>query len=123
MYGAPLSALARALDRWKKLAEPWRTAAREAIARVAAKPDLSNDVREVVSQLRDEDEIDLGSALHSLIEGVPAPKIVMEMPDDFRVEDARRAHVLLRCTQEILTNTIERMYLERGMIAAVGPLE
>jgi len=42
--------LARALDRWKKLAEPLRHAAREAIARVAAKPDLSNDVREVVSR-------------------------------------------------------------------------
>ena len=42
--------LARALDRWKKLAEPWRSAAREAIARVAARPDLSNDVREVVSR-------------------------------------------------------------------------
>jgi aminopeptidase N len=42
--------LARALDRWKKLAEPQRSAAREAIARVAAKPDLSNDVREVVSR-------------------------------------------------------------------------
>ena len=41
--------LARALDRWKKLAEPYRSAAREAINRVAAKPDLSNDVREVVS--------------------------------------------------------------------------
>ena len=42
--------LARALDRWKKLAEPYRTAAREAIARVAARPDLSNDVREVVTR-------------------------------------------------------------------------
>ncbi len=42
--------LARALDRWKKLAEPYRTAAREALARVAAKADLSNDVREVVSR-------------------------------------------------------------------------
>ena len=42
--------LARALDRWKKLAEPYRHAAREAIARVAAKPDLSNDVREVVTR-------------------------------------------------------------------------
>lgn len=41
--------LARALDRWKKLAEPYRSAAREAITRVAAKTDLSNDVREVVS--------------------------------------------------------------------------
>ncbi len=42
--------LARAMDRWSKLVQPYRTAAREAIARVAAKPDLSNDVREVVSR-------------------------------------------------------------------------
>jgi aminopeptidase N len=42
--------LARAMDRWKKLAEPYRSAAREAIARVAAKPDLSGDVREVVGR-------------------------------------------------------------------------
>ncbi len=42
--------LARALDRWRKLAEPDRSAAREAIARVAAKTDLSPDVREVVSR-------------------------------------------------------------------------
>jgi len=42
--------LARALDRWKKLAEPYRSAAREAIARVAAQTDLSNDVREVVTR-------------------------------------------------------------------------
>jgi aminopeptidase N len=42
--------LARALDRWKKLAEPYRTAAYEALKRVAAKPDLSNDVREVLTR-------------------------------------------------------------------------
>ncbi len=42
--------LARALDRWKKLAEPWRSGAREAIARVAAREGLSNDVREVVTR-------------------------------------------------------------------------
>jgi len=40
--------LARSLDRWGKLAEPYRSAAREAIARVAAKPDLSKDTHEVV---------------------------------------------------------------------------
>jgi len=42
--------LARALDRWKKLTEPYRSAAREALVRVAAKADLSNDVREVVTR-------------------------------------------------------------------------
>jgi len=48
------SRLARALDRWRSLAEPYRSAAREAIARVAAKPDLSNDVREIVSRALEE---------------------------------------------------------------------
>jgi aminopeptidase N len=44
------SRLARALDRWKKLAEPYSNAAREALKRVAAKADLSNDVREVITR-------------------------------------------------------------------------
>ena len=42
--------LARAMDRWSRLVEPYRSAAREAVARVASKPDLSNDVREVISR-------------------------------------------------------------------------
>jgi aminopeptidase N len=42
--------LARALDRWNKLTEPYRHAAQEALKRIAAKSDLSNDVREVVSR-------------------------------------------------------------------------
>jgi aminopeptidase N len=42
--------LARALDRWTQLAEPYRGAAREAIARVAGRPELSDDVREIVSR-------------------------------------------------------------------------
>ncbi len=42
--------LARAMDRWKRLAEPYRSAACEALKRVAAKSDLSNDVREVIER-------------------------------------------------------------------------
>ncbi len=41
--------LARVMDRWKRLAEPYRGAAREAINRVAARSDLSADVREIVT--------------------------------------------------------------------------
>jgi aminopeptidase N len=44
------SRLARAMDRWASLAEPYRAAAREAVARVAAKADLSPDTREVVTR-------------------------------------------------------------------------
>jgi aminopeptidase N len=42
--------MARIMDRWSRLAEPYRSAAREAISRVAAKPDLSSDVREIVTR-------------------------------------------------------------------------
>jgi aminopeptidase N len=45
---------ARVMDRWRSLAQPWRGAAQEAITRIATKPDLSNDVREVVSRALDE---------------------------------------------------------------------
>ena len=41
---------ARAMDRWATLAEPYRSAAHEAIVRVAARADLSNDVREIVGR-------------------------------------------------------------------------
>ncbi|CAN5356196.1 aminopeptidase N [soil metagenome] len=42
--------MARVMDRWPQLAEPYRSHARQALARVAAKPELSNDVREIVSR-------------------------------------------------------------------------
>ena len=42
--------LARAMDRWKRLTDPYRSAAHEALLRVSAKTDLSNDVREVIER-------------------------------------------------------------------------
>jgi aminopeptidase N len=44
------SRLARAMDHWRRLAEPYRTAAHEAIKRVSSKTDLSDDVREIISR-------------------------------------------------------------------------
>jgi signal transduction histidine kinase len=73
-------------------------------AQVTAKHLLS-DVREVVSELRQDDAIDLTVALRSLTEGVPGLSVHMETPPRFSVEDPRRAQVLLRCAQEIITNT------------------
>ncbi|KRE88845.1 histidine kinase [Frateuria sp. Soil773] len=66
---------------------------------------LLSDVREAVSELRQDDAIDLTQALQSLIEGVPSLKVHVDMPPRFSVEDPRRAQVLLRCAQEIITNT------------------
>ena len=46
--------LARVMDRWRHLAEPYRSNAREAISRVAAKHDLSADLREIVDKALEE---------------------------------------------------------------------
>ena len=67
---------------------------------------LLTDVREVVSQLREGDAIDLGAALLTLTERVPALEIHMDIEEPLNLGDAERAHVLLRCTQEIITNTV-----------------
>jgi signal transduction histidine kinase len=62
-------------------------------------------VRDAVSELRQDDAIDLTQALRSLTEGVPGLDVHVTMPPRFSVEDPRRAQVLLRCAQEIITNT------------------
>ncbi len=74
-------------------------------ARTLAKLLLS-DVREAVSRLREEDAIDMRATLLPLADSVPGLEIAMEMPDSFLLDDPERAHVLLRCTQEIITNTV-----------------
>lgn len=67
---------------------------------------LLSDVREVVSQLREDDAIDVTEALKTLVEGVPGLTIHLQLPPRFAVDDPRRAQVLLRCAQEIITNTL-----------------
>ena len=67
---------------------------------------LLSDVREVVNQLREGDSIDLTRALQNLTEGVPGLAIHLELPPRFAVDDPKRAQVLLRCAQEIITNTV-----------------
>lgn len=67
---------------------------------------LLTDVREAVSQLREGGAIDLGAALRPLAENVPALAIHMDIEEPLTLDDPERAHVLLRCTQEIITNAV-----------------
>ena len=67
---------------------------------------LLTDVREAVSEMRDEGAIDLSGAIRTLVEGVPALDIRLDLPEPLSIDDPERAHVLLRCTQEIITNTV-----------------
>lgn len=67
---------------------------------------LLTDVREAVSQLRDSGAIDLAAALRPLTAQVPSLHIHLDITEPLSVEDPEHAHVLLRCTQEIITNAV-----------------
>ncbi|MEO6154744.1 MAG: sensor histidine kinase [Thermomonas sp.] len=67
---------------------------------------LLTDVREAVSHLRDSGAIDLGTALRLLAENVPKLAIHMDVQQPLTVDDPERAHVLLRCAQEAITNAV-----------------
>lgn len=67
---------------------------------------LLTDVREAVSRLREDGAVDLTLALRTLAEGVPGLAIDLDIQEPLLIEDPERAHVLLRCAQEIITNTV-----------------
>ena len=71
---------------------------------------LLSDVREAVSRLRDDDAIDMAATLLTLADNVPGLRIDMHMPEPFLLDDPERAHVLLRCTQEIITNAVRHAH-------------
>lgn len=67
---------------------------------------LLADVREVVSDMRRDDLVNLADALHKLIEGVPKPRIHLDLPTKNIMTEPQRAQVLLRCVQEMITNSV-----------------
>ena len=67
---------------------------------------LLADVREVVSDMREDDKVDLAAALRTLAEGVPEPRIHLDVPEALSMTDPLQAQVLLRCAQEMITNSV-----------------
>jgi len=68
---------------------------------------LLSDVREVVSKFRQSGTLDVGSAVRELLEGIPGLKVTPQIPTDFMVEDPQLAQTILRCAQEMITNTMK----------------
>ena len=67
---------------------------------------LLSDVREVVSDMRHEDRVNLREAIRELASGVPEPNIHLDIPDELSLTDPKRAQILLRCAQEVITNAV-----------------
>src|SRR5205823_656579 len=61
------------------------------------------DVREIVAGSAT-DEIHLAQALQTLADAVPRPKVHLEVAAELHISDPERAHILLRCAQEMVTN-------------------
>ena len=77
---------------------------------------LLQDVRDVVSAAAD-NQIDVRRAVEALVADLPCPNIHLSLAGSLRVDDSTRAHTLLRCIQEIITNTLrhsgaENLWLE-----------
>ncbi|MPY89658.1 MAG: sensor histidine kinase [Luteitalea sp.] len=81
---------------------------------------LLADVRGAVGALRGEDAVGLAHALRTLVETVPEPRIHLTAPDDLVIADPLHAHTLLRCVQEIVTNTIRHAHATNLWIALVA---
>jgi len=79
---------------------------------------LLTDVREAVSQLRESGAIDLGAALRPLAENVPKLDIEMDIEEPLAIDDPERAHVLLRCAQEAITNVVRHAGASRLWLSA-----
>jgi signal transduction histidine kinase len=65
---------------------------------------LLNDVRDVVSTLREARALDLAAELKALAAVSSSVAVHVDMPATLDVPDPERAQALMRCVQEIITN-------------------
>lgn len=74
-------------------------------------------VRVAVSTMRASSGADVSNALRALCTGAPGLEVHLELPDSFVVGCADRAHCVVRCVQEILTNTLRHAHAENLWIS------
>lgn len=104
LLGHRLTALNLNLEVLSHLAEG-RALHHAARAQMLAKL-LLGDVRAAVSAMQAEPGLNLDASLSALVQEIPHPRIHLDVPAGLGLEDPDRAHALLRCVQEIVTNAV-----------------
>jgi signal transduction histidine kinase len=66
--------------------------------------ELLGDVRDIVAASQARDGVHVAHALQAVVGAVPRPRVHLEVAESLRIADPERAHILLRCAQEIVTN-------------------
>lgn len=69
--------------------------------------DLLRELREVVSRMRDESPLDVAAALTDVVADIERPRIHLTVAAKAGDLDAARAHAVVRCVQEFVTNVIK----------------
>jgi signal transduction histidine kinase len=78
----------------------------------------------VVGAIRQESGLDLEAVLRKLADGIPRPRIHIDVAPGLSLEDPSAGEIVLRCAQEIVTNAIrhsraENLWLEVS-VSGVG---
>lgn len=81
---------------------------------------LLGDLRATVGVLRQPESVDLPSALRNLADGIPRPRILVNLDPGLEVEDPEIGEVVLRCAQEIVTNAMRHARAENLWLDVVG---
>ncbi len=105
VLGHGLTALGLQLEVARHLVPEGEARAHVAKARQVG-ANLLRDVRAVVGKTRAGAGPDLGAALRVLVEDTPGLRVHLDVPEPFLIEDGERAHCVLRCVQEVVTNTL-----------------
>lgn len=65
-----------------------------------------HDVRAAVERLREDERLDVATALRTLAADIPSPSVHVTVPDGVCRDDPERALTLLRFAQEVVTNAV-----------------
>ncbi len=90
--------------------------------------ELMTDIRDIVGTLRRSEGIDLSRALQQLTENLPGLKVNLSIPDKLQLQDPEQVNALLRCVQEVVTNTLKHaqastLWIEIQISAGVVQVE
>jgi two-component system sensor histidine kinase DesK len=78
---------------------------------------LLGDIRTAVSELREDDRIDLKSSIEKLAEGIPNLGFEIDSSAAPPIRSVQLAEILLRCSQEAITNVIRHSNADACRIA------
>ncbi|HYM59359.1 MAG TPA: histidine kinase [Thermoanaerobaculia bacterium] len=78
---------------------------------------LLADIRAIVAESQEHAAINLSQAVQSLVHDIPRPRVHVDLSPEVRVDDPERAHIILRCLQEIVTNAARHSSAENLWIA------